>query len=552
MNFPRKKILLVLFTGAVFCFWQSPAEATRSFTATQVTSPALLTMGTTTPMSITITNTSTAGETMTKMQFNVSGTYTYFPPQTITLAGWTCTLSRASGGNYRRIICSANATSNYITQGGSETFTFNIINNATLTTDSSDDLSSVVGSFRVGTRTQTATLSNQGSWTWKALSVTLVPSSPSVGTGCQFNLTMTVTNKTNTTLSNIASVLKPPSPSYTGGASVITASNPANLTLATGATGTLVWVYTLTGSTGNTVQFSACASTGASCTSVSGTSRTSASVTSSAVSVASGLSCGLNAAITNNPACLFPGGTATFVMTVTNTTGNTVSNVVPSALTPVVSGATIGIFSGPTPSSIANIANNGNGIFTWTAPITGSVNATYAVQGYATANGPLQTATVTSNVQDIDGYIVPPPGPGYAGSTNDEITWTVTNYGCSNINQVSIAVPGGWTLGSDAYAIVYNIAGNQVEWNAAGTTFTAQSAPNRIPPTTPINTGTFCLVFSQTPAAAGTYIFNVTITDDSTPTPVVQIIPTTVTVNPYNSSTGPNAVDTAIWHEEIQ
>ena len=84
----------------------------------------------------------------------------------------------------------------------------------------------------------------------------------------------------------------------------------------------MVWVYTLTGNVGNTVQFTACASTGASCTSVSGTSRTSTSFTSSAVSVASGLSCGLTAAITNNPACLFTGGTATFVMTVTNTTGN--------------------------------------------------------------------------------------------------------------------------------------------------------------------------------------------------------------------------------------
>ena len=109
MNIPRKKIILMLFIGIVFCFWQSSAEATNSFTVTQVTSPALFTMGTSTPISITITDTGTVS--MTKVQFNVSGTYTYFPPQTITLAGWTCTQSRASGGNYRRIVCSANATS---------------------------------------------------------------------------------------------------------------------------------------------------------------------------------------------------------------------------------------------------------------------------------------------------------------------------------------------------------------------------------------------------------------------------------------------------------
>ena len=197
--------------------------------------------------------------------------------------------------------------------------------------------------------------------------------------------------------------------------------------------------------------------------------------------------------------------------------------------------------------------NNGNGTFTWTAPITGSANASYAVQGYATANGPLQTATVTSNAQTINGYVVG-AGSGVAGSTNDEIIWTVTNYGCSNINQISIAVPAGWTLSSDTYAIVNDTLGNAVEWNVSGTTFTSPNATDRIPPSPSVyNTGSCSLVFSQTPASAGAYIFNVTITDDSTPTPVVQIIPTTVTVNPYDSSTGgPNAVGTAIWHEVIQ
>jgi len=145
-------------------------------------------------------------------------------------------------------------------------------------------------------------------------------------------------------------------------------------------------------------------------------------------------------------------------------------------------------------------------------------------------------------------------GSGVAGSTNDEIIWTVTNDGCSNINQISIAVPAGWTLSSDTYAIVNDTLGNAVEWNVSGATFTSPSAVDRIPPQPSVyNTGTCSLVFSQTPASAGSYIFNVTITDDSTPTPVIQVIPTTVTVNPYDSSpSGPNAVGTAIWHEVIQ
>ncbi len=556
----RTIVSLAFVVGALLFFRLTPAEAARSFTVTQVTSPAEFAMSSAATITFKITNTSTAGETMTLVQFNVSGTYTYFPPQTIAPpgTGWSCTLSNASGSNYRRITCSASNSAYYIQPAASMNFTFNLISNTSLTTDRNDSLSSVVGTFWVGTRTRSSTVNTQGAWTWKALFMTLVPSSISAGTGCQFTLTMTVTNRSSANLTNIAAVAKPPAPAYTGGANVTTTSNPANLNLNAGATGTMVWTYTLTGPAGGTVRFTACSSASGSCTTVSGTSRTSSSVTSSAVTIATGLSCGLTAAITNNPACLYPGGTATFVMTVTNTTGNPVTNVVPSALTRVVTGAaSIGAFTGPAPASIANIANGGNGTFTWTATVTGNPNDTYAVSGYATANGPLQTATVSSNTQDVDGYTWA-VGSAVAGSANEEVMWNIANYGCSNINQVSIAVPAGWTFANDAYALVYNTAGNQVDtWTwafAAGTaTFTSPNSTDRIPVPPLSNTGSLSLLFSQTPAAPGNYTFNVTITDDSTPTPVTQTIPTTVTVNPFDSSTGgPNATGTAVWHEDVR
>jgi hypothetical protein len=389
--------------------------------------------------------------------------------------------------------------------------------------------------------------------------MTLVPAPTSVGTGCQFTLTMTVTNRSTANLTNITSILKPPSPTYTGGANVVTASSPANLNLNAGAMGTMVWTYTLTGPAGATAKFTACASTGGSCATNSGTSRTSSPVTSSAETVAAGLSCGLTAAITNSPACLFPGNTATFMMTVTNTTGTAVTNVLPSALTRIVTGAAvIGAFS-PIAQTAISIPNNGAGTFTWTAPVTGNPNDQYSVQGFATANGPITTATVISTpVQDVDGYLVSgasvTPIITYAGSNNAELNWTVANFGCSKINQVSIAAPGGWPAATDPYALVSNTTGTLVDsWTPlAGTTFMSPSSTDRIPASLP-NTGDFYLLFSPTPAA-GTYLFNVTITDDTLPVAVTQVIPTTVTVLPYDSSTpgAGNYTETNIWHEDIQ
>ena len=551
-----KKTILVFFVGAVLCFWHTPAEATRQFTVTQVTTPADFPMGTAQPITVTVANTSNggnAGETITRVQFNVSGTYSYFPPQTITVPGWTCSLSNASGSNYRRITCSANATANRIPSPGSQNFTFNIINNTTVTTDRNDVLSSVVASFWSGSRTRTVTLTNRGAWTWKALLMTLVPSSATVGNNCQFTLTMTVTNKTSGTLNAIVPVPSPRPTATTTSANVNSPSPaPANLNLNAGATGTIVWTYTLTdtGAAGGSVYFTACASTNNSCTTTSGTSRTSPTVNSITVNLNSALVCGFSVtSFTNTPDCLYSGDIATFVMTVLNTTAAAVNNVIPSALVPVVTGsAAIGAFTGPIPASIATINIGATGTFTWTAPVTGDPNETYAVQGSATANGGLITSAVTSTVRDVDGYIRN-AGTTNADSSDAEITFNITNWACSNISQVSIAIPGGWTFDDDGYALVTNMTFTDDDsWTrpVGSTTFTAQAAADRIP--SGGNVGSYALLFSQTPVTAGTYTFNVTITDDLG---VVRVKPAAVIVNSYNTG-GLNATDTSVWQENVR
>jgi hypothetical protein len=276
------------------------------------------------------------------------------------------------------------------------------------------------------------------------------------------------------------------------------------------------------------------------------------------VTIIAGAACNLVSAMTNTPICLYSGGTASFQMMVTNTTGTTVTNV-----TPVVNAcngpAQIGSpactwLTGPSPASIGNLLTNTTGTFTWTAAVTGNPNDWYSISGYAIANGPITTATVTSNVQDVDGYIVTVVSKSTgdlttnAESQNEELDWTITSYACSNINKVSIAIPAGWTFANDGYALVTNTTGTQVEtWNPpAGTTFTSPNATDRIPPGG--YTGDFYLVFSQTPTATGNYNFDVTITDD---VGVVRVKPSTVTVNTFNAG-GWNATGTGVWQENIQ
>lgn len=553
MNRIRHCVTIAVAIALSVCCLRSPAEAARSSTATQLTVPAEFAVGSSATLTFRIANTSTAGESMNRVRFYVAGAYSYFPSQTVTPPpGFTsCTLGNTTsvGGvtYYRRITCNG-----ALAAGSNQSFGFRIINLGTSTsTDRTDQLSSVRARFSGSNTYYTPSNAGwQGGWTWKSLLMTLVPSSTTVGVGCQFTLAMTVTNRTNAAINTIAAVVNPPSASYTGGATVSTSSNPGSLNLNAGATGTLVWTYTMSGSPPGSASFSACASASGTCTTTTGSSKTSSAVASVPVNIASGITCGFTTAIVSTPSCLYSGGTSTFVMTVTNTTGSAVSTVTPTVLSVVTGAAQIGAFSGPVPATIASLPTNSSGTFSWTAIVTGNVNDTYAVTGNASANGgAITSSSATSPAQDIDGYLVTvSPSATNAESGNEELRWTVTNNACANINQVSISVPAGWTSANDAYAIVSTITGSQVDsWSPSGTTFTSPSSNDRIPPSP--SSGDFFVLFSSTPSTAGTYTFNVTITDDASPTPVSKMIPTAVTVNAFGTG-GMNATDSAIWHED--
>lgn len=535
----KRFAILTLFLLGLY---PGSAEAVRRFTVVQTNPapPAYFIMGTTQSVTFTVTNTSRGrniGERIYEVRFRIN-TGTTFSRATAAPPGWSIT---AYGGN--SITFQANSWWNAIPSGSSVPFTLVLLLRKA-SADVAETLRDVRAGFTRDTnfnngirRTGRVRINRPGRWNLKSLEMTLVPSTYNVGTGCQFTLTMTITNRSTAKITGVTSQPKPPTRT---GVNAYTSSTPPDLSLSPGATGTMVWTYTA-GATPGTLTFTAYARD------VRGR-RTSLSVTTPPITVSSGPSCAFTSTIAVTPDCLFSGDTATFTMTVTNTTGSTLTNIVPSALTRFGT-AVIGAFSGPVPSSIPSLANNSSGQFTWTATVTGNIDDTYWVTGYARATGPIQTATATSNTQDIDGYTVSitPPATN-AGSTNQDIKWTITNYGCGNINQVAISPPAGWAPSSDGYAVVTNTTGTQVDtWTLAGTTFTSPNATDRMPLS---QSGEFSLLFSATPPGAGNYTFNITITDDQA-VPLVKTVQTTITVNPFNTG-GLNATNTGVWQEEVK
>lgn len=528
------KFIIAFLIIFVLCSLKA-AEAARLFTITQ--GPALGTafdMGSTQSITYTITNTNTApntGERIYEMRFRIN-TGSTFSNTIVAPTGWTRTAFTTTSVTFR-----ANSWANSIITGASLNFTLILVMRSA-DADVSETLQDARAQYTLDTnfadgitRTGRTTINTPGSWALKSLSMTLVPSAYNVGTGCQFTLTMTITNRSTSNITGVTSVPKPPTRT---GVAATTTSNPADINLNAGATGTLVWTYTAGGTPG-TLTFTASARDSTS-------TRTSRTVTTPNITVSTGLSCGLTAAIAVTPSCLFSGGTATFTMTVTNTTGAAVTNVTPSALTRFGT-AIIGAFTGPSPASIASLANNTSGTFTWTAPVTGSIDQTYYVTGFATATGPITTAVATSNTEDLEGYTVTvTPLSTNANSRNQEFTWTFNNRGCDNTNQVAIAIPGGWTFSGDGYAVVTNTLLADVDTWGTGPTFTAPNATDRIPVG---RDGDFNLLFSSTPAITGSYTFNIAITDATGRT---DTLPTTVTVNPFGSD-GKNSTETEVWRE---
>jgi len=567
-----------------------PARAMRQYTITQ-TSPAAggeVDMGSTQTLTYTIANTATAGnagERIYRVRFRLNGTCTgggctatLFSNTSAAPANWTRTAFSTTSVTY-----TANAWANAIPAPPSpNSLSFSVVVTAGKSTqDRTETLRDVRAYFTVDTNF-TNGITNAGSittpapggtsWILQSLQITGFQTTDTSGVavsaiaaGTTFRVVITVKNISVATLNGIVANPSPPTAtkvgSWTGGspACSLTSTSPSPLNLAAGASGTMTYTCTTNPADSGTVSYGVTdVRTGASVTSRSGTSN---------VLSVSPLSVGIAASgpYAGDATCLFSGDTAKFVMTVTNNTGAPLTSITPSALTRGGTNTTIGAFTGPTAACTLPLANGGSCTYTWTAPVTivGSYPAsgakpTFLVSGSANATNPgaITSPTVSSPPQDVDGFVISvSPTTTNTDSGNQQITFSVTNRACDNLNRVAITVPGGFVYGGDGYSLVNDNSGTGVpneSWGQAITTFTAplNNAPAADPGRIPNNgsSGDFSLVFSSTPSAAGTYTFSLDLTDENG---VTRNRTADVPVSVFNTGTI-NAVNPATWREVFQ
>jgi hypothetical protein len=560
-----RRVLPQLLLAPVALFglllWQSPAEAARSHSVTQTVPapPGNFDMGTTQNITFRVANTSTggnSGERIYQMRFRLSSGST-FTTATAAPAGWTRSAYSTTSVTFR-----ASSWANAIPVGTPTDFTLTILMRTTTQDATTERLrdsrayftNSTTGTFNYLGR---QTVNSPGSWQLRALSITSFLITDCAGTavssiaaGSNFCLIMTVKNISSTTLSTIVSVANPPAATKTGTVTNTLASttySPNPLTLARSASGTITFRYGTAAGDSGTIFFTAIARN------ASGTgSATSRSAVSPTLSISL-----FGASLAVTPTCQYRGYTITVTMTLTNGFPNPIINVTPT-LTPSV-GAPVTLLAGPTPAPPngpvpANYA--GNFVFTWTyqVDLAAAIGGTFSFSGFATgAQTPPGTSrtslTSTSSAVRVGGFNVSiNPSTTNATSTDEELTWTVDNQGCADVNQVAITVDPGWTPSGDSYSVVNNTLDVLVEtWTVGGTTFQAPNATDRLPVG---NSGDFLLGFSNTPAAAETSMFRVRVTDTAGQ---FRDVDTPVTVNPFDASTPgqSNYTGTGLWREEV-
>ena len=577
-------------TGVLLGMWQTSAEAAYSYTSAQTDpTPVQYTMRSAVTANFLITNTNTnpnTGARIYQVRFRLNTYNTTFPSTIAPPAGWTRTAYSTTSVTFR-----ASSWANAIAVGSNLNFVI-LMTAGYSSADVTQHLRDVRAYYTTTTtgppftNLTSVTLNSGtsiGSWTLKSLEVTSFIITDLSGTpistltpGASFRLVMTVANRSTATLSTITTNPNPPTAVKTGTvtqALTSTVYSPNPLTLASGASGTITFTYSTNATDSGTIYFTAFARNSVnSATSIMATSPTLAMGQFNA-----------GIAVTTSPAtsptCGYFNANLTVTMTLTNNFSQNIINVTPSALVVSVGGQ-VTLVSGPTPAAPNGPVPSGGGTFNfvWVYQITGSPSgSTFYFTG--SANGteqtggsgtPVGTQTVNSNTVKFGGF-TPQVNPTSinANSTDQEMTWSITNNGCADAKQVQITAPAGWGLpDTDSYSMIEqynppNPGTNPIDpiediWTVSGTNpvvFTATilppSASTNVLPLVGISPkdGTFNLVFPTTPSSTGTSTFQITITDTNN----ASVTRTTdVTVNAFNSgSPGPNSNNTGATREDF-
>lgn len=549
----RWLMALLAAMAAIAC---GSAHSARNYTYTQ--SPALGTqfdMGSTQTLTYLIANTSTgaqAGERIFELSFRLSSGGSLFSAATAAPAGWTRIAFSTTAVTFR-----ATSWATAIPAGGSTSFALVVVMQSG-GSNVNERLRDIRASFTDTTtgppfaNQGTGPINNAGSWTLGVLAITSFQITDTLGNpitalvaGGTFRLVMTVKNTSTVAQSPVASNPNPPTAVKTGTVTQgLTGTVGSPLNLAPGASGTITFTYTTAASDNGTIYFTAQA-------------RRSATATS-AVATSSSLAVGrFVASITAVPACQYVGSNITVTAGLIDAWPFNILNVTPTLIPQA--GAPVTLVSGPTPAApIPSIAPSPPPTdVTWiyqvnaagaTNPFRFTVSATGT--GNTAGNPALTTpASISANVSRGSFSASISPTVVNAGSTNVELTVSVTNSGCAAVASVGITPPAGWTGAGDAYSLVALDAVTSIEtWTASGAaavTFTAPGLASQMPLG---SGGEFAVVYGATPAAPGAGVFTLRVTDANG---LFADIPLTVTVNAFKSGNLNDALNRT-WREEFR
>lgn len=529
-------VIIILLS---LCFIQS-SHAAVSFTASKTGGATAVTMNDPAGTSVTYTITNAAtSEPIVKLAFqlpntNIStGSFTWIGASSLP-AGWTVT----RGAGTREITVQGPA----INPGSSASFTLTLGTIPNWTRDVTDLLSRIRATSADGTKKDLKNITLFRRHALRIISMVANPATVAPGSG--FTLTITVRNESSATLNSIQANPNPPTMTVLSGTitnptrNQTPAPNPNPLSLTAGATGTIIYNYTTSGSDNGSISFTASLrhpSTG-------GITASSVSATSNIVVIG-----GFVGIINVTPACVYDGNTITVTMTLYNFTTTNITNVI-RAITPGGT-ATTTLLTGQNPAPSVTVPASSSVSYTWTYRINGTTGDTYSFTGTAVDSS---TATVTGWTGGIvGGYTVSLlPASVNASSINAVLSWSFINTGCAATNSFSIAIPGGWSWNGDGYSLINQGASPPTEsWNMAGSNpvvFTAPSAAEQ----QPLNDyGEYTLTFG-TPSTTGSYTFAVTITDTNGQSVTIN---KSILVNPFGSGVpNPNKANTNIWREEFR
>ena len=544
---PMRFFAVCLFI-AIGC-WNDFASAARILTSSLsfASGSTIVDMGTVQGLNFTMTNNNTGADVGTSyyaVRFTLGATGTVFTSVPSAPTGWYVSSYSTTSVTFR-----VTASANGIASGQSVVFSMAVAMGAS-SADATESFAAVQGFYTNPPKNnKKANASSLGSWTRKSLAITSFQITDTSGnpvsavtSGSSFQLRMTVKNNSGSTQTTVVSNPNPPTASKTGTVTqALTSTAGSPLSLAAGASGTIIFTYSTVSTDNGTISFTANAQNGGTVTSIN--------QTSGILSISS-----FTASIVVAPTCQYAGSNIAVTMTVSNgSLVYPVTSVTPT-LTPIT-GAPVTIVSGPTFASVASIGVSSSTTFDWVYQLN-AVGATNSFTFSGSATGTRNAVTITtpvsistpSTTRGIFTAIVNPVSTN-AGSVNAELSFTVSNSGCNAANSVAVTIPSGWTWANDAYSLVNLSAASSIEtWIVSGAnpvTFTAPNVAGQMPLTF---SERYSLVFSATPAAATTSIFTLRVTDSSG---VFVDVPASVTVSAFKTGTLNNATN-KIWREDFR